>query len=386
MLADAPTTAEHPGDRPGCRSRPGSSASLGTWLVCSSCAARSRLSAAHSRCRSCGGRLDVCRDVADARPDSGARTLLGRYRALLPFGDESPAISLGEGGTPLLAANSLGSLLGLGRLFFKLESRNPTGSSADRGSVAAVRRALDLGSGRVGVVATGGLAGSTAAYAARAGLGCVVLCPSPPVCPVDAASAHGARCIQVGAPYEAVCAASLRAGPRSAVYFLNRDDPFRAEGHKTLAFEVAEQTPEGPPDYVVIATAGGTDAAALAKGFREWRRAGLADAEPEIVEVSRAGADLVVDEREVRAAQQLLAHEEGLSVSADGAAAFAGLIRAARAGRFPSDGRLVVVLTGHARTESDAAELGKARPSHTTLRGLARALADPAPSVPTAAV
>jgi threonine synthase len=133
-------------------------------LACPSCERIVRLSSRRERCPGCAISLEVRVDVTGARPDPTAPTLLGRYRAFLPFDSVDPTSSLGEGGTPLVPAASLGRLLGVERLFFKLETLNPTGSSADRASVAGIQRARELGFTRIGIVSDGSLGRSLAAY------------------------------------------------------------------------------------------------------------------------------------------------------------------------------------------------------------------------------
>ena len=384
-----------------------------------------RPSVSRLRCRECGEPLEVRADLSGRRPNPDAPTLLGRYEAFLPFALAGDVVSLGEGATPVLMASSLGRLLGLERLLFKLEILNPTGSWIDRGSVASVQRARELRFSRIGTVCTGQLGASTAAYAARAGMSCVVLFGADADRQALAASAlHGARLIQVRGSYPQIQAASVRLARGGGVYFANADDPFRVEGQKTLAFELAEQCPGGPPDYVVLPARGPGDAAPLVKGFREWREAGRDSSAPRIITVrvandapeaasfrllrlprSPQGLDgagpiveqlvspapakrmaptlldssghrtVVVNPCEVDAASSLLAEEEGLLVSTESAAAVAGLIRETRLGAIPADARVVVVITG--RAEPTSFSDGRP-PLATSLRGLAQALADPA--------
>ncbi len=290
--------------------------------------------------------------------------------------DVDPCLSLGEGGTPLLEASRLGRLLGLKRLFFKLESRNPTGTIADRGSVAGVQRARELGFTRVGVVSIDRLAPSLAAYAARAGLGCSVLLPAPADEPIwHAVTAYGARAVQVDAPYSSLLAASARLGARARTYFVNADDPFRLEGVKTLAFEVAELCPGGPPEWLLVGLESGEEARAMSKGFQEWHRAGLSSTEPGLIAVHPDQ----VDERDVWTARGLLAAEEGLVVSSDSAAAFARLVGDVRAGTIGAGDRVVVVLSGLGPADRGQVAGAGSRPIETTLGRLAAVLGDPAP-------
>ncbi|GAH04179.1 unnamed protein product, partial [marine sediment metagenome] len=97
-----------------------------------------------------------------------------RYRELLPIADVSQVVSLNEGGTPLHKSVRLAQLLGIKNLYLKDETRNPTGSFKDRGSSVGVSKALEIGAA-VGCVSTGNMAASLAAYAAKAGIKCVIL-------------------------------------------------------------------------------------------------------------------------------------------------------------------------------------------------------------------
>ena len=313
-----------------------------------------------------------------------ATDLLTRYRAFLPYTAIDPALSLGEGATPLIRSISLGPLLGLEQLAFKLETANPTGSCLDRGSVAVIQRARESGHRRIGTLAADGLSRSLAAYAARAGMRCTVLCsgPGPPEA-LDALLAHSARVVEVSAPPAALDRAAPGLARRTGIVFVSPDDPFLAEGQKTLGLELAEQHPGGPPDLVVVAAETEHEPLALAKGFDDWRDAGLAIIGPAILRVQSGpcGEDerwtVAADARDAESARRLLAEEEGLLVGSG--AALAGLIRAVRSGRVARSARIVVVLTDRRPAPAPAPDRAGRGPIRSTLRDLPRALSDPAP-------
>jgi threonine synthase len=322
--------------------------------------------------------------VAEARPDRAAPDLLTRYRAFLPYAAVDPSLSLGEGATPLVRSASLGPLLRLEHLEFKLETANPTGSWLDRGSVAAIQRARELGRRRVAAIGAGTLARSLAAYAARGGLRYTVLCSGP--CAPDAFEAlraYGARVVEVSAPQAALDRAARGLERRTGLSFVHPEDPFLAEGQKTLGLELAELSPGGPPDVVVLAAETEHERLALAKGFGEWRAAGLALVAPAILRV-RTGPcaederwTIAAETREAEAARRLLAEEEGLLVGSG--AALAGLVRAVRSGRVARDARIAVILTDRRPGPTAAPDRAGRGPIRSTLRGLPRILSDPAP-------
>jgi len=375
-------------------------------LVCTGCGLREVITEVRQRCPQCAEPVEVQGDVAGARPRPEASTLLERYGAFLPFARVGPELSLGEGDTPLVLARHLSSLLRLDELCFKLEGHNPTGSFKDRGTVAGIQRAMDLGMRRVGTVSTGNMAGSVAAYAARAGLPCVVaVSPDTPDAKLGSIAIHGPSLLRLTDDYADAYRTSVRIGPAAGVYFINSDDPFRVEGQKTLAYEIMEQSGERSPELIVLPVSSGGNASALLKGLDEWRFAGLADELPRLLCVQAVGCApiasafaaaelrprwvdrpdtiahaisnpsppsgarllralgagergwaIAVRDREIEAAQRLLAEEEGLFVQPDAAAALAGLSQALRNGSIPRPSRVTVVLTGHGLKDPAAVE------------------------------
>lgn len=375
-------------------------------LVCTGCGLREVIAEVRQRCPQCHEPIEVQGDVTGARPRLQGGALLERYRDFLPFSDLAPELSLGEGGTPLVPARHLGSLLRVDELAFKVEGQNPTGSFKDRGTVAGIQRTMELGMRRVGTVSTGNMAGSVAAYAARAGLPCVVaISPDTPDAKLGPIAIHGPSLLRLTDGYGAAYSTSLKSGPAAGVYFINSDDPFRIEGQKTLAYEIMEQSGGHNPELIVLPVSSGGNAAALLKGLDEWRFAGLADDLPRLLCVQATGCApiaaafaagetrprlverpdtiahaisnpnppsgarllralgagergwaIAVRDREIEAAQRLLAEEEGLFVQPDAAAAFAGLSKALRTGLIPRPSRVTVVLTGHGLKDPTAVE------------------------------
>jgi len=157
------------------------------------------------KCRRCGDLLEVCYDydllAEKVRTGSWRRFPLSvwRYKDLLPITDKSKVVSLNEGGTGLLSCRRLAKELGLKVLYVKNEGENPTGSFKDRGMTVGVSKALDLDVKTVCCASTGNTSASLAAYAARAGLRCVVLVPSGKIAygKIVQAMACGAKIIKV---------------------------------------------------------------------------------------------------------------------------------------------------------------------------------------------
>jgi len=201
---------------------------------------------------------------------------LWRYRELLPvFPGEAP-ISLGEGFTPLLHARRLGAELGLSGLFVKDESPNPTNSFKARGQSAAITRARALGATTVSVPTAGNAGCAMAAYAAAAGLQARVFMPRDVKRPfVDECTLMGASVELVdGLITDAGRVAAERGAPLGWYDVSTLKEPYRLEGKKTMAFELAEQLGWRWPDVVIYPTGGGTGLIGMWKGFEELEAIG----------------------------------------------------------------------------------------------------------------
>ena len=192
-----------------------------------------------------------------------------RYRAALPLSAQTPIVTLGEGGTPLLHAERLSRRYGRD-LWLKLEGANPTGSFKDRGMAVAVSKALEAGARGIVCASTGNTAASAAAYAARAGLVAVVVHPEGAVAgsKLVQVRATGARLIAVPGSFADAFAASLELADREGYTVVNSTNPHRLEGQKTAALELLDQLGSAP-DVLALPYGGGGNTAAYAKGFDE---------------------------------------------------------------------------------------------------------------------
>ncbi len=274
-------------------------------------------------------------------------------------------MSLGEGSTPLLPAPRLSERLGLD-IRLKWEGANPTGSFKDRGMTIAIAKALEEGAEAVVCASTGNTAASAAAYAARAGLPAVVLQPAGAVASGKLAQARalGARLLEVEGSFDDALASARELAGQGAHVLVNSLNPYRLEGQKTAAFEIAEEL-GGPPDVLALPYGGGGNTCAYAMGFAEWgageprllavqsgdRAQTVASAirirEPvhaagvaEAIERSE-GSVVTVSDDEILTAWRSLAREEGVFCEPASAASVAGLLKNG------AEGRVVCVLTGH---------------------------------------
>jgi threonine synthase len=300
--------------------------------------------------------------------------LAERYRDRLPLAADTPIVTLGEGGTPLLPAPRLSERFGL-EIWLKWEGANPTGSFKDRGMTVAVSLALAEGVRAVVCASTGNTAASSAAYAARAGLPALVLQPAGAVAlgKLAQARALGARVLEVRGSFDEALAAARELAERGTHALVNSLNPHRLQGQKTAAFEIVEDLGE-PPDVLALPYGGGGNTCAYALGFEEaggvprflavqaaerstTAASAIRIAEPvHAQQVERAlartdGTIVTATDDEILEAWRLLAHEEGLFCEPASAAGVAGL---PQAGLDPGT-RVVCVITGNGLKDPETA-------------------------------
>jgi threonine synthase len=347
-----------------------------------------------------GMREHLDRDRIAARPSG-----VWRWRELLPVIDDSSIVTLGEGDTPMLRCDRLARLVGVREVWVKSDASNPTGSLKDRSITVSATKAVEFGYGVLSCDSTGNKASSVAAYAARAGLDSVVFCPDDtPIPKVTQALFFGSKLIRVRGHYSQINAMYRKLIHSGQVnwYDCGTDNPYRYEGKKTYAYEIAEHFAWQPPDHVIHPANGGMSVAKAWKGFQELRALGWIDRVPKmslvqaaecdpIVRAVAAGADTVapvvkgrtvasalagadpgllgaravgavresegnavgVTDSETFEAMELLA-KEGLFIEPSGAVAIAGLRRLRAAGKVGADERVVCVVTGSGFKDFDA--------------------------------
>ena len=315
---------------------------------------------------------------------------LAKYLPLLPIKDHTQFVSLKEMATPLVKAKSLTKKFGID-LYFKLESKNPTGSFKDRGSAVDLTVAKEMGAKGIVLASTGNMAASCSCYAAQAQLPCFVFVPEGvPMAKLAQVIAFGGHIVQVKGSYNDAAKLAEAVAVEKGFY-LAGDYAFRVEGAKTAAFELIDQFSFDVPDVVVIPIGCGTNIAGYAKGFKEYQALGLIDKQPQLFGVQAEGAAPVihsfkrndshvvpvdgahtiasaiaignpldgvkaldaiystngqavaVSDREILEAQYLLSKEEGLFVESAAAATLAAIIKECKKLKGK---RVVCVLTG----------------------------------------
>jgi threonine synthase len=229
----------------------------------------------------CGAPLLARYDLARAREWArdtlqGREPNMWRYRELLPLFDGESPVTLGEGFTPLFHARALGSTIGLDRLYIKDESLNPTNSFKARGQSAAITRAKYLGATTIALPTAGNAGNAAAAYAAAAGLACEVFIPRDAKQPfIDECRLYGANVTLVdGLITDAGRLAAEKGAPLGWYDVSTLKEPYRIEGKKTMAYELAEQLAWEWPDWIVYPTGGGTGMVGMWKAFEEIEQLG----------------------------------------------------------------------------------------------------------------
>jgi threonine synthase len=258
-------------------------------LRCRECARTFPAEALHV-CDFCFGPLEVVYDYEAVRSAISRESIaagpqtIWRYAPLLPVADASP-IDLGTGFTPLVRADRLAAALGLGELWIKNDTANPTGSFKDRVVSVALTKARQLGFKVAACASTGNLANSVAAHAARAGMVSVVFIPEDlETAKIVTTAVYGGHVVAVRGTYDDVnrlCAELTSEHPSWAFVNVNVRT-YYAEGSKTLAFEVAEQLGWEVPDHVVVPIASGSQLTKIRKGFAELHQVGLLDEAPQV--------------------------------------------------------------------------------------------------------
>ena len=235
-------------------------------------------------CAGCGGALGFRYGATAADWDDRYAGSLWRYWRLLPLPDPATAVSLGEGGTPLLRSRLP---FGAG-LYLKDETRNPTGSHKDRALSIALSVARRRGDTTSIVVSAGSTGIANAAYAARAGLaGIVVMARGAPDARIYPVHALGARLIEVDADIDTLIETVRGLAGRNGITVSSTtrtSNPWQAEGSKTIAYEIVEQLGRAP-DWMVVPVGGGSTIAAIHRGFADLVRLGVIRQAPRLVGV-----------------------------------------------------------------------------------------------------
>jgi len=380
-------------------------------LRCTNCGDIHNVHAKHRTC-SCGKVLFVEYDLEKAKETLDKQSLKSRNRfniwrmaEIMPVFKDKFRFSLGEGWTPLVKLENIGSRLKLNNLYLKDESFNPTGSFKSRGLCAAVSRAVELGI-KDFVIPTAGNAGAAlSAYAAKTNTNAHIFMPedAPPFIITEAKS--------LGADVTLVKGLISDAGKIAREKGLENDwfdvstlkEPYRAEGKKTMGLELAEQFDWSLPDAIIYPTGGGTGIVGMWKAFNELEELGLIDEKrPKMITVQSStcapivkafeegkdhaefwenaetiaaglrvpaaiadyliletlrkskGTAIDVDDLTIKIAMSQLAKEEGIMLSAEGAATLAALEMLLENDSIEKDEKIVVFGTGSGLTTPEA--------------------------------
>ncbi len=357
-------------------------------------------------CPECFGPFKVQFDLEKAKETLSRASLekrkknLWQAHELLPVRDLKNAVDLGAGWTPLVRAQRLGKILGLDNLWIKNDSVNPSFSFKDRPVATGVARAIELGKKVVSCASTGNLAASTAAYAAKAGLECVVFVPATiEANKISQALAYGAKVLAVNGNYDVANRLANEAADSFGWAALNVNvRPWYAEGEKTLVFETCQQLDWRAPDAVVFPMGSGGLLCEAHKAFSEFEGTGVlgqgeagkvkffgaqgfgagaivnafkqggkvvpirnpntiaksiamgapgdGDAALKIIRDSKGGAEDPTDD-EIVGAIGLLARTEGIFTEPAGGAALAALKRLAESGKISRGDETVLFITGN---------------------------------------
>jgi threonine synthase len=233
------------------------------------------------------------RSSSDALDQSG----VWRFRELLPILDNfGNVVTLREGNTPLYHLTRVAKSLGIDQLFAKHQGMNPTGSFKDTGMTAAMSVARERGFEWVACASTGNTSASMAAYAARAGLRSLVLIPEGKIAwgKLSQAMDYGAVTCQLKSDFDSCLRLLSQIVKEAPIYLLNSVNPYRLEGQKTPALEIAEAFDWTVPDHLIVPGGNLGNSSALGKGFKEMYELGLVARMPRISVIQAAGANPLV--------------------------------------------------------------------------------------------
>jgi threonine synthase len=331
-----------------------------------------------------------------------SRGVIESYREFLPLSASTPVVSLGEGNTPLIYCPQLSERVGRGcEVFVKNEGVNPTGSFKDRGMTMAVSNALEHGANALICASTGNTSASAAAYAARAGIPCVVILPAGKIATgkLLQAFAYGAKIVAIDGNFDDALRIVRDLGESSDFAIVNSINPDRIAGQKTAAYEIVDEMSDAP-DFHLLPVGNAGNITAYWAGYEEyyahkrstrlpimigfqaagaapifynriikkpetiasairignpasWKQADAAIAE------SHGAIDVVSDEQ-ILSAQTWLAQHEGIFVEPASAASIAGLFKCCDSSeaaysfqKIPEASRIVCTVTGHGLKDPD---------------------------------
>ncbi len=332
--------------------------------------------------------------------------IIERYKKYLPVTAKTPVITLNEGNTPLIFAPFLSKAIGNNvEVYLKYEGLNPTGSFKDRGMTLAISKACENKSRAVICASTGNTSASAAAYAARAGIKCVVLLPRGAIAlgKLSQALIHGAVVLAVDGNFDDALGLVREISAKYPLTLVNSLNLYRIEGQKTASFEICDCLKEAP-EFQIMPVGNAGNITAYWKGYKEYKKSGLSKSLPKMLGFQAEGSapivrghpiakpetiatairignpaswkqaenardesggliDMVSD-RQIIEAYKLLAIKEGVFAEPASAASIAGLLKLAKKGFFNNltpntkhltPKKIVCILTGHGLKDPDRA-------------------------------
>ncbi len=331
------------------------------------------------------------------------RGIIEKYKRYLPVTEKTPIVSLNEGNTPLLYSPVLSELTG-SLVYLKYEGLNPTCSFKDRGMTVAVSKAKESGARVIICASTGNTSASAAAYAARAGMKCVVLIPKGAIAlgKLSQALIHHAQVLALDGNFDEALMMVREIAAKYPITLVNSVNPFRLEGQKTGAFEICDQLDGKAPDYHAIPVGNAGNISAYWKGYGEYFDKKIVNSKPKMLGFQAEGAAPIVKRKvilkpktiataikignpaswklaeeardrsgglidtvtdnEILSAYKILAEKEGIFVEPASAASVAGVLKLGKRGYFKKDFHaagpkpvVVCILTGHGLKDPDRA-------------------------------
>ncbi len=326
------------------------------------------------------------RDGHDPRMTHQWRGIIHEYRDRMPVSDDTPIITLREGGTPLIHSEDLSELTGC-EVHLKFDGGNPTGSFKDRGMTMAISKAVEAGAKAVICASTGNTSAAAAAYAGKAGLTCGVIVPKGKIALGKLAQAlvHGAKVIQIDGNFDQALDICRTLDEKYPITLVNSTNPYRIDGQRSGAWEICDQLGRAPDVHVMpVGNAG--NITAYWRGYREYHADGLIDRLPVMRGWQAAGAAPIVaghpienpqtiatairignpaswttaveaaeqsggsiravTDRDILSAYRRLARN-GVFCEMGSASSVAGLLKLHEAGELPKGSTVTCVLTGH---------------------------------------
>ncbi len=328
--------------------------------------------------------------------------IIREYKEFLPVDEKTPVITLNEGNTPLIYAGHLSKLAGKNiEVYLKYEGLNPTGSFKDRGMTLAISKACQERATAVICASTGNTSASAAAYAAVAGIKCIVLIPSGAIAlgKLSQALIHGARVLAVKGNFDKALDLVKEIAAKYPITLVNSLNPFRIEGQKTASFEICDHLGDAP-DFQVMPVGNAGNITAYWKGYKEYKSSGKSSKLPVMLGFQAEGAAPIVRNKPVKnpetiatairignpaswksaleardesrglidmvsdaailRAYKILAEKEGIFAEPASAASIAGLLKLIESGYFKkplseNKCRIVCILTGHGLKDPERA-------------------------------